>query len=163
MRVLADQLDERAARLAGRLHAVAGELLGDPLRQLALAHLVDEELAGLRAGLRERRVLAELLGDEREHGVGRGRGQVLGDRLRVRRLPALDLFDDDEPAAAAEEPHRVAGRDRVVAGRVPRGEPLDRVLAEPVAEAAEGALDLRAVAAGEQVGRFELVRHERQA
>ena len=40
---------------------------------------------------------------------------------------------------------------------------LDRILAEPVAETVEGALDLRTVAAREQVCRLELLRHAGQA
>ena len=43
LHVLADELDQGAARLAGRLHAMAGELLADPptlLCQRALAELL---------------------------------------------------------------------------------------------------------------------------
>ena len=63
----------------------------------------------------------------------------------------------------AEEPHRVARGDRVVACRLGGVEQLDRVGVEARAQARDRAVDLRPVAAGDQVGRFELVRHRRQA
>ena len=43
--VVADHLDERPARVGVGLRAVAAELLGDPLGQLALRHVVGEHLA----------------------------------------------------------------------------------------------------------------------
>jgi hypothetical protein len=96
---------------------VPGELLGDPLRQGALRDVVDQDLPCLRARLGERRVLADLVRDEREHGARRRRRQVVRDRLRVRDLPTLDTVDEHEPALSSEQSHRVAGGDRVVAGR----------------------------------------------
>ena len=106
----------------------------DPFGHTALRHVVDEDVPGLRARFRERRVLLQLRGDEREHGVRRGAREVRGDRLDVGGLPAFDLFDDHEPAATAEQAERVARRDGVVAAGVVRGEQLDGVLADPVAE-----------------------------
>ena len=163
LQVVADELDQGAGGLGGRLDPVARELLADPPRQLTLRDLVDQDNALLCQRLREGSVLAEAFADEREHRLGRGRRQIFGDRLSIGGLPALDLVDEHEPTAGREQAHRVAGGDRVVACGVPRREPLDRVLAEALAQPAERALDLRPVAAGEQVGRLELVRHSRQA
>ena len=70
--VVADDLDERAARLLVRLRAEPAELLADPLWQLSLRHVVREQLARLRDRLRERRVGLQLARDECEHGVGGG-------------------------------------------------------------------------------------------
>ena len=99
------------------------------------------------------------MADEREDGLGRRRGEVLGDRLRVGGLPPLDLVDQHQAAARGEQPHRIAGRDRVVTAGLSRREPLDRVVGEPLAEAVERAVDLRAVAARQQVGRFQRIGH----
>ena len=82
----------------------ATQLVDVPLRDLE-----GEHLAGLRARLRQRRVLLQLLGDERQHRAGRRRGEVRLDRLHVGDLPAVrepalgvpaavDALDDDEPA-----------------------------------------------------------------
>ena len=73
------------------------------------ATVVGQHLARLRAGFRQRRVLLQLLGDEREHRAGRRGGEVRLDRLHVGDLPAVrepavgvaaavDALDDDEPA-----------------------------------------------------------------
>ena len=164
VRVLADDLDEQANRVRVDVHAAFGELLRHPLGDAAFRNVVDEDVARLRARLPERRVLLELGGDEREHGVGSGAREVRRDRLDVGGLPALDVLDDDEPAAAAEQAQRVARRDGVVTAGLERGEELDAVLADPVAQPPERALDLRPVAAGDQVDGLELGRHRgRQA
>ena len=95
--------------------------------------------------------------------AGAGELEVVGDLLRVGRLPVLDALDDDQPALAREEAERVARGDRVRAGELGRGVDLDRVGREPAAEPVDGAVDLRAVGAGDQIGGLELVRHRRQA
>src|SRR5262249_30428348 len=82
-------------------------------------------------------------------------------RLCICRLPTVDLVDDHEPPAAAEQAEGVARRDRVVAARIVRAEQLGRVLADPVAEPSQGALNLGPVAAGDQVDGLELARQER--
>ena len=68
-----------------------------------------------------------------------------------------------EPAARAEEAERVARGDSVVAGRLGGVEKLDRVGLEARAKARDGAVDLRTVAARDQVRRLQLVRHRCQA
>src|SRR5262249_2694434 len=93
--VVAGELDQRTAGVRRDADSVTCELLRDPLRQLALRHLVDEHIPRLRARLGERRVLADLLPDKREHRLRRRSREVLRDRLRVRRLPALDALDQD--------------------------------------------------------------------
>jgi hypothetical protein len=73
-------------------------------------------LAGDR--LRDRRVLLQLTADERERRR-RGRSlQVVGDLLRVGRLPLLDALEDDQPALVREQPESVAGGNRVGAGQL---------------------------------------------
>ena len=115
--VVADELGEQAAgfRLGGR--AAQLELLGDPARHSSRQHVPEENRPMAGDGLRERRVLAQVAGDERERRAGRRRLEVRRDRLRVGRLPELDAFEDDQPAPGAEEPHRVARGNRVVAAR----------------------------------------------
>ena len=138
--------------------AAVRELLRHPFGHASLRDVVDEQVSGLRARLGKCRVLLQLRCDQSEHGVRRGTAEVRGDRLRVRGLPALHLLDDHEPAAAAEEAHRVAGRDRVVAAGVVRGQELDALLPDPVAQTAERTVDLRPVSAGDQIDRLELRR-----
>ena len=155
--VVADELDERAARLGLGGRAEARELLADPRRYRPLRHVVHEHLAGLLDRFSERRVGLDVAG-EREHGLRRGRGQVGGQRLDVRCLPAFHLVDEHE-ATTPEEPYRVAGGDGVVPACVPCGQVLDRVLAHPRAEAGERAHDLRPVAADDQIRRSEIACH----
>jgi len=114
-------------------------------------------------GLGERRVLAEVAGDERECRAGRRRLEVGDDCLHVGRLPDLDALEDHEPAAGPEEPHRVAGGHRVLAAHRRRVVQLDGVDVEPAAQACDGTVNLRTVAAPDQIRRLKLVRHRRQA
>src|SRR5205823_12269881 len=108
--VVADELRERATGIGVGMRAPAGELLGHPGREVALARrLVAEDLPRLRGSLRERRVVLDPVADEREDGARRRRGEVLGDRLDVPCLPALDLLDDDEPRTAADQAEGAAG------------------------------------------------------
>ena len=86
------------------------ETLRDPRVGLPLRDVVSEHVAGLRAGLRQRRVLLQLLGDERQHGARRRRGEVLLDRLHVGCLPAVR-----EPALGVR-----AARPRLRRGRAAR-------------------------------------------
>ena len=91
--------------------------------------------------------------------------EVAGDSVDIRFPPAIDALDDHEPAAAvAEEAKGVAGRHRVGAARLLRGELLDRLRAEARAKPAERAKMLRTVAAREQVdGSQRLAGHRGQA
>ena len=66
-------------------------------------------------GLRERRVLLQVSRDERKRRPGRGRREIGGQSLHIGRLPCLDAFDEDEAGTAAEQAHRVARRDRILA------------------------------------------------
>ena len=95
------------------------------------ATVVREHLARLRARLRQRRVLLQLLGDEREHRARRRGGEIRLDRLHVGDLPAVrepalgvpaavDALDDDEPA------RRRRGCRRCRARRPPRRTPPAR-------------------------------------
>jgi hypothetical protein len=79
--------------------------------------VVDEHLAELLDRLQQRRVLAELAGDECERDSRRGVGRIRGDGFRVLGLPPFDLLDDDE-ALGAEEPERVRRGDGIGAGGV---------------------------------------------
>ena len=159
LRILAHDLDEQANRFRVDGHAAFGELFRHPLGHAPFRHVVHEHIPRLRARLAERRVLLELGSHEREHSVGSGTRQVCSDGFYVRRLPPLDFFDDDEPTAAAEQSHRIAGGDRIVTAGLERREELDALLADPVAQPSKRALDLRTVAARDQVDGFELCRH----
>ena len=68
----------------------------------------------------------------REDGAGRRGREVVGDRLHVRRLPALDFLDDDEPRAAAEQAERVARSDRLFARPLACVQDLGRVRSHPL-------------------------------
>src|SRR5581483_245763 len=109
--VLAHQLDERAGRLRIDLLAVDLELLRDPALQAPLRHVPQQNLTGGGDRLRDRGVLLELAGDERERRRRGGGLQVRGDRLRVRGLPGVDAFDDDQTPLGGEEPERVRRSD----------------------------------------------------
>ena len=162
--VVADEVDERTAcgRVGGR--AGARELLADPFRQVALVDLVGEELAGLRGELGEGRVFSQLVGDERQHGLRGGALQVRLDRLRVGRLPAVDLGHDHESSAVREESQRVARSDGVLPTRVAGEERLDRAHVEARAQPFERARDLRPVAPGQHVDGLQVgLGHRRQA
>ena len=164
--VLADQMDECCARI--RLGASAGllEALGDPVGDVALRHLEGQNVAGLGARLRQRRVLLQLLGNECQHGAGSRRGEVLLDRLHVGDLPAaretavgvppaVDALDHDEPRVA-EQAADVAQRRGVRAGHLLSRDELDCLWLEVAAEARERSLDLGAIAAGEQVDGLQI-------
>ena len=77
---------------------------------------------------------------------------------------ALDALDHDEPCACPKEAHHVARGDGILA--VPcrrRGAPPSRRRRNGRGSRADRPVDLRAVAARDQIGRLELVRHRRQA
>src|SRR5262249_6605364 len=161
--ILADDFDQSAACLGVSLDAAIGELLCDPLGESPLRDVVDEDLAGLAAGLRKSRILLQLLTNEREHGVGRRRGEVFGDRLDVGGFPALHVRDDDEALAGTKQAGRVTCCDRVGTSSVEGREELGRFVAYAVAQSADRALNLRTVTAEDQVDGLELGRHRGQA
>ena len=70
--VLADEVDQRPARIGARTHAARLEALHDPAHDIPLRHLPGEDVADLRAGLRKRRVLPYLLADELRTVPGAG-------------------------------------------------------------------------------------------
>jgi len=121
--VVADDVEERLARVAPGLDVPSAKALGDPCDGLLLADLPGEDGAELRHGLRERRILLHLFRDEAENRT-RGRvAQVRDDRLDIVRLPstreavelaplAVDVRHQDEPFAP-EQRARVACRDDV--------------------------------------------------
>ena len=125
---------------ASALAPCARELLGDPLRQLPLRHLVRQHLAGLRDRLRERGVGLDLLGDEREHGRRRGCREIRGDLLHVGRLPAAPasstITSRPSPTKSPSELHDAID---VGAGRLARVQMLGRVVADPVTQPAHRA------------------------
>ena len=140
--------------------AAVGELLRHPFRHAASRDVVDEQVSDtsrtpcrVSFPARCRRV--------REHGVRSGARQVPDDRpSRQAPSSAPPLPTIDEPPAATEQSHRIAGSDCIVtAGRRVRETEPDAVLADPVAQPAERAVNLRPVAAGDQVDGFELCRH----
>ena len=166
LEVLADQMDECCARI--RLGASAGllETLGDPVGDVALGHREGQNVAGLGARLRQRRVLLQLLGNECQHGAGSRRSEVLLDRLHIGGLPAvrkasvgvppaIDALDHHEPGVA-EQTADVAQRRGVRAGHLLRRDELDSLGLEVAPEARERGLDLGAIAAGEQVDRLQV-------
>ena len=166
--VVSDELHELVAHGPLDLDAALRELLGDPLVELALRDFPLEHGARLRARLGERRVALRRVRDEAEDGAGRGRAEVLDDRVDVGLLPpareptavvgpAVDLGDEDEPAVA-EQRARVARGDDVLAGRavLARGrEALDGARLEVPAEPFEGPVDLGPVRAGDEVDGLE--------
>ena len=163
VQVVADQLDQRAAALRVGGRAAQLELLRHPAGKAPLGHVPVQNLAGSRSDLRDRRVLLQFAGDERQGRRRRRRLQVRGDRLRVRGLPGLRLGDDDQAPVAREQPERVAHGDDVLPRRRARRVQLHGVGGEAGSEALERAIDLRPVAAGHQVNGLELLRHRRQA
>jgi hypothetical protein len=162
-RVFPHDVDERATRLRVRLDASVGELSSDPLGQPPLRHVEHEDLACLRTRLGERRALLRLLADEHEDGIGRGRSQVGGNRLHIRRLPPVDVGNYHQPLSASEQPRRVAGSNGILAAHVEGREELRRLVSDSIPQASNRTLDLRTVAADDQVEGFELGRHRGQA
>ena len=163
VQVLADELDEDTRRLGLDRRAVDLELLRDPALEAALRHLPVQHLSRRGHRLRDRSVLLQFGGDERERRRRRRRLQVGRDGLRVRCLPDVGPLDDDQAARVGEEAERVAGRDDVLSRRLRCREELDRIGLEAPAEPLERPVDLRTVGSGEQVGGLQLVGHRRQA
>ena len=163
--VLADELDERRNRIGLRPDAGLLEALRNPRVGLPLRNVVGEHVACLRAGFRQRCVLLQLLGDERQHGARRGRGQVLLDRLHVGGLPAVSepalavappvhAFDEHEPRVAEEAAGVAEGGD-LATRLLLCADDLRRLGLEVAAKPPERRFDLGPVAAGEQIDRLE--------
>ena len=162
VQVVADELGEAAARRGVGLRAVDGELLGDPLwiARVWTSQISTSPVAATAFAIGESFFSSPPTSASVVPGAGDLR--YVGDRLRVRRLPRLDVLEDDEPCAGAEEPERVAGGDRVVARGLGRVVQLDRVGVEAPAQPRDRAVDLRAVAARDQVRRLQVVGHRLQ-
>ena len=111
--IVSDELDEQTRDRRIHLDSKRRELPPDPAGQIgsraSLRQVVDEQLAGLRDRLGERRVLSDSIAGEGQDRFRRRRFQVVEDRIDVGRLPTFDVLDDDEPSFADEEPERVAG------------------------------------------------------
>ncbi len=137
-----------------------------------LRRLVDEDVARLCTRLSERRVLLETFGDEGEDGVGRRRGEVRNDGVHVGRLPAadhavvavpvtVDLRHEHEASAGGEETERVARGDDLLPARLLGRKVLRALRVEPRPEPLDRPLDLRPVAARDQVHGLQGVGHGR--
>ena len=158
--VVAGDLDQAAGSVVRRLRAEPCELAPHPDgRVLRLGHVVGEHLAASTGDqLGERVVLRRLLHDKREHGSAHRVGEVGVERLRVGLLPFFDTLDHDQPPRT-EQAEGVQRCSRILAGSCLRTQDLDRLVAEPRPEAAEGAADLGAIGSGEEVDRAQLVGH----
>ena len=122
--VFTDQLHQQGTGVGFGLDPGLTELLRHPGNATSLRDVEEQQVADLRACLGERRVLLHLEPDQGEHGIGRRRPEVRGDRLDVRCLPTarrrtllvllrpVDVCDDDE-SRIAEKAAGVAERDRV--------------------------------------------------
>ena len=102
-------------------------------------------------------------GDQRKRGIRRRRREVVDeDCQRLLGLPGLDPRHEHEPRAA-EQPERVAlehdarGRRRRLVAAIAGLHPLDRAASrvDAVAQAPQRLVDLRAIAAVDEVGRTE--------
>ncbi len=166
MEVLADEMDESRARVRLGAGARLLEALGDPVGDVPLCHLERQDVARLGTHLRQWRILLQLLGDERQHGAGCRRGEVLLDRLHVGGLPAaheaalgvpppVDALDHDEPCVT-EQAADVAQRRRVRARHILGRDELDGLGLEVAAQARERRLDLGSIAAREQVDGLQI-------
>ena len=80
------------------------ELFADPALQTFLGHVPEQQLALCRCDrLRERRLLGQLPGNERQCRLGHRRTQVRTESLDVCRLPQLRLLDEHQPPLAREQ------------------------------------------------------------
>jgi hypothetical protein len=158
--VVARDLDEATGGVVSRLRPHASELAPDPDRGiLRLRHVIREHLPTAPGDeLSEHAVLARLVDDERDDGSSDRIGEVDIERLHVGLLPLFDTLDHDQPPSG-EEAQRVQRGGHVFARHQLGAQDLDRFVAEPRAQAAEGAADLRAIGTGEEVDRAQLVRH----
>ena len=157
--VLADYIDEQAARVAIHAAPERAEAFGHPVRKLRLWDIEEEELARFRAGLRQRRVLLKPGTDQRQDGRGGRIAEVGRDRFHIRRLPALGVLDHDRSGADGEEAWCVAGRDGILSACVGCGEHFAAAFSHSRPEPAHRLLDLRTVGAGEEVDGLEVGRH----
>src|SRR5439155_27040321 len=136
--IVSNEIDEQPGDRGIDLDSERRELPPDPARQIGsgatLRQVVGEQLAGLRYRLAQRRVLLDPLPDQGQDGLGRGGFQVVDDGLRLGRLPALDVLDDDEPSFAGEETEGVAGSHDLLPTGLEGGQGLGRVLADSVTE-----------------------------
>ena len=162
--VVADELHERGAGVGLGLDARLPEALGDPCCRPRLAtsytsRPVAHAFASGASFFTSRPTSASTVS-------GAGAAEVGDDRLDVGGLPAVaelalgvgpavDVVDDDE-TPVTEQAARIAERDDVGARRLERGDALDRLGHEMRAQPCDGRLDLRAVAAGDQVGGLQL-------
>ena len=126
-KVVANELGQPPAGGGLRLRAVQRELVGDPAVDRLRLHIPDQHVAYSPDRLRDRAVLLQLAADEGKRRPGRGRLEVLGDGLRIRRLPDLDIVEEHQPCTRAEQAERIARRNRVLAGRIGGIMHLDRV------------------------------------
>ncbi len=160
--ILSDVLDEERARVRLGLDARLTESLGDPGHAPALRDVVQQQIAALRTGFGDRRVLLDLHPDQREHRLGCRRGKVRRDRFDVCRLPSagrrpvvfllatVDVGDEDE-ARVTEKAAGVTEVDNVLARDLERGDDLDRLVDESGAEPLNRMLDLGSVAPRDEV------------
>ena len=136
--VLADVLDQERTGIGLGLDPGLPEALGDPADAASLGHVVEQEIACLRARLGERAVLLHFEPYESEHGVRSGRGEVGGNHFDLVSPPAacrrpvllllapVDVVHEHE-SCVAEEAARVAERDDVGRARLECRDDLDRL------------------------------------
>ena len=142
LRVLADELDEQPARVGVDLDAALGELRRRPIsgtRRFGTSKTSTSPAFAQAFASAES--FFSSAADEREHRVGRGARR--GTRRPPSRRPpssARPLRRSTSRPPPPKQAERVARRDRVLAAGVGRGEQLDGVLADPVAEPLERAL-----------------------
>ena len=116
--VVADDLDQRAARIGVGLRAARARTARRPT-PAASASSRRRSAPGRpsRPPSRARESAFISSATSASTVLGRGRREVGDDLLHVGRLPLLRLVDDHEPPLADEEPERVARRDDVGARR----------------------------------------------
>ena len=152
--IVADELGEQPARLGSAVVAVQLELLGDPAGDRPC-------LRRPRAGPRRAAATAFASGasffsspaTSASVVPGAGDFEIVGDRLRVGRLPASRRLR--RPRAACPRrtgPSRCTRRPRRHRSSSAAVVQLDRVGVEAAAQPRDRAVDLRPVAAGDQVG-----------
>ena len=163
--VVADELEQRAARLRIRLRVLQAELLRHPLGERALRHVVGQDVPHLRDRLAERGVRLHLGRDEREHRLGRRRRRysVTAFRSAAFQPPVSRPSAFGVPSTSSTTTSRPPPKSpRALQARPPpprssrAPKELDRLVVEARAEAAERPRDLRPVAAGDEVGAREL-------
>ncbi len=165
--LVSDDLPQRVTGVPPDLDPALAETLCDPCVEV-LADGVDEDVPDLGDRLAERRVRLQLLPHQAQDRPRRGRAQVVGDGVDVRRLPASAQpvpvatapvdFGDEHEALVTEQRPGIARRDHVGARcTAARGDDaFDRAGIEAAAESIEGGLHLRPIVPADDVRGLQL-------